>query len=214
MEGLGRDSVVDRAEVAGEPPTVLLKIADLADLDEAIRSGITFFRLPGLTGAGLVSLHIRPGGGSGMDTVAATALALASSMSQDGIAATPMTDGAGGLYLIGFPVGPVKPAAVAVQYAEALAALAPEIATTDPADSGGRALVQPLPVPGGSAVPAPYSLVTSADGPGVAVPLTMDEVAAASAGMPMEVEPGDVLDRLSRYGDLAAALGQASTSSA
>ncbi len=186
-----------------------LHIADLADLDEAIRSGIAFFRLPGLTGPGLVSLRIRPGDGSGIDTVATATLALAQAMSQDGIAAAVMTDGLDGLYLIGFAVGPVAPSAVAVRYAAELTLRAPEIATTDPADFDGRTLICPLPVPGGRAVPAPYSLVSRAGGPGVAAPLTMDEVAATSAGMPLEIEPDDVVDRLGSYGDLAAGLGEA-----
>jgi DNA primase len=211
VEGSGRDEAIDGVEGR---QAVRLHIADLEDLDEAVRSGIMSFRLPGLTGAGLVSLRIRPGVGSGIDTVATAALALATSMSLDGIAATAMTDGAGGLYLVGFPVGPTQPSATAARYAEALAGLAPEIATTDSVDSDGRALVQPLPVAGGRAVPAPYSLVSSAVGLGVAAPLTMDEVAAATAGMSLEIEPADLLPRLSSYGDLAAALGEATDPSA
>ena len=166
VQGWGRHSEAGRFDgAAGHQPTahhrtdhpVALHIADLEDLDEAIRSGITYFRLPGLTARGLVSLRVRPGEGSGIDTVATAALALATSMSKDGFAATAMTDGADGLYLIGFAVGPVQPSAGAARYASELAALAPEIATTDPADSDGRALVQPLPTAGEDTTPAPYS---------------------------------------------------------
>lgn len=198
-----------------ESDPVDLHIADLADLDEAIRSGITSFRLPGLTRPSFVSLHIRAGTGTGMDTVATAALALATAMTRDGHAATAVTDGAEGLYLIGFPVGPVDLSAVAPSYAAVLAGQAPEIATTDPADSDGRALIEPLPNARSRSIPSPYSLLALPGGPAgsfaVAAPLTMDEVAAASAGMPLEIGPVDIVDRLRLYGDLAAALSQVSS---
>src|SRR5664279_2673546 len=74
--GFGRDTRIG-SEFDDGRHAVDLHVADLADLDEAVRSGIACFRLPGLTGPGMVSLLVRPGEGSGIDTVATAALALA-----------------------------------------------------------------------------------------------------------------------------------------
>ncbi len=210
--GFGRDSVGTPAADTG-PHHVRLHIADAADIDEAVRSGIVGFRLPGLTGPGMVAMQVRPGDGSGIDTVATAALALAESMAQDGLAATVLTDGANGLYLIAVAVGPVPPWADADHYARDLATRAPEIATTDALDVDGRALVESA-ADAGPGLPAPYSLIAVGDGMGVVAPLTLDEVAAASAGMPLEIQAADVAGRILEYGDLAAAVGEATARSA
>ncbi len=216
--GFGLDDVTAGRANASAHQRVQLHIADIDDLDEAVRSGIVGFLLPGLTGPQMVGLRVRPGAGSGIDTVATTALSLAESMARDGIAATALTDGADGLYLIGFGVGPVGPDVAAEQYATALAGTAPEIATLNPVDFDGRALIIPLPdrqsAAPESGAPAPYSLVFLAGRLGVVAPLTLDEVAAASAGMPLEIDPSDVGDRIADYGDLAAALAEATAGSA
>ena len=194
------------------------------------------FLTPGLTGAAAMSVRITCGEGAGIDTVAMTALNLIESIEPDGLVTTAMTDGTGGLFLFAVEVNTPSrnrdPAAVwsgaesaasghaasvpastghasglvSARYAHEVASRAPEIATTNPADASGRALVQALEP--GSVTPVPYSLV-SGNATGVVVPLTLDEVAAASAGMPLDIEFTDVLDRIAGYGDLARALGGA-----
>jgi hypothetical protein len=99
-----------------------------------------------------------------------------------------------------------------------LARNAPEIATVDPRQADGRALIDASPSWPGNVTPVPYSLVT----PGVSapttpaadrqidgrcvVPLDLDELAATTAGMPMDPGPQDVAGRLAARGDLAIAL--------
>jgi DNA primase len=214
-EVLGFGDRPTRGAAGAEPAhQVRLHINDGDDLDEAVRSGVIGFSLPALTGPGIAGFRLRAGSGTGIDTVATVALALAESLGRDGLTAVALTDGSGGLYLFGFEVG-ADQAAVgpsAEDYARALAATAPEIATTDRGDIDGRALVEPLPV--GLPAPAPYSLVRAGDPTGVVVPLTLDEIAAASAGMPLGIGLSDVADRLAEYGDLAAALIRATEPSA
>lgn len=220
--GFGRPVLIDpRPSSAGtdaQPSRqAILHIHDFADLDEAVRSGIVGFLLPGLTGLGMIGMQIRAGAGTGIDTVATATLSLAESMAQDGLATTAMTDGAGGIYLFAFEVGALRSPAdappepsrltAARSHPTDLAAMAPEMVTTDRSDFAGRALIEPLTA--GSAPPAPYSVVTATDPTGVIVPLTLDEVAAASAGMPLEIAFDDVPVRIREYGDLAAALSEA-----
>ena len=56
---------------------------------------------------------------------------------------------------------------------------------------------------GSDPVPVPYSLIDLPDGTGVVIPLHVDEIAAAAAGMPLEFEPVDAAQRLAARGDLA-----------
>lgn len=180
---------------------VTLHIADADDLDEAVRSGVVGFRLPGSTGPRRLALRIVAGEDSGIDTVATTALALMELMGSEGVPATAMLDGAGGLYLAG--TGADAPDAA--RYARALAESCPEIATTSRADTAGRAFMEPLPTDG-DGIPAPYSLVEGPSGLAVIAPLTRDEVAAATAGMPLDIELTDIPERIRLRGDLAVEL--------
>lgn len=182
---------------------VALHIEDRADLDEAVRSGIVSFLLPGWTGPDRLALQIRAGDDSGIDNVATTTLALMELMRADGVRTTPMLDGAGGMYLAG--IGADRPAAA--RYARELADRSPEIATTSVADDAGRALIEPL-SPGSDGLPAPYSLVDGPLGLAVIAPLTRDEVAAATAGMPLDIELADMAERLRSRGDLALQLAR------
>ena len=191
-----------------------LHITDADDLAEAVRSGIVSFRLPGLAAAELVGFRIRPGADSGIDVVATAALALAEALAHDGRAATAMTDGTDGLFLIGFGVGPTNFDGGAQGYAVALTASAPEIGTTDADDADGRALLIPVRPGDRWGLPAPYSLVPAGPALGVIAPLTLDEVAAVTAGMPLDVQPSDVVSRIAEYGDLAAGLAEATRGAA
>ena len=195
--GMGRSS----NHVPGRSEAVL-HLTDQADLAEAVRSGVVAFRLPGLTGSDMVTLHVRSGDGTGIDTVATTALALVQLMIGDGVRSWVMSDGSDGLYLVGSGGNTDS----ARHYARQLADTSPEIATTDAADSGGRALIEPL-TAGAVTLPAPYSLVFERGRAGVVAPITADEVAAASAGMPLEIEPAEIAHRITSLGDPAAALG-------
>ena len=187
---------------------VPLHIQDATDLDEAVRSGVVSFLLPGSVGSGRPALRIRPGEDSGIDIVATAALALMELMGIDGVQTTAMLDGAGGLYLAGIRAGGRQPQGIdgsaAARYAHALADRSPEIATTTAIDTetAGRALIEPL-APGGDGMPAPYSLVHGPHGLAVIAPLTHDEVAAATAGMPLDIGMADLAERLRTRGDLA-----------
>lgn len=182
----------------------VLHIEDAADLDEAVRSGVVSFLLTGWAGPSRLALRIRAGDDSGIDNVATTTLALMELMRADQVPATAMLDGTGGMYLAG--IGADRSAAD--RYARELADRSPEIATTSQADAAGRALIEPL-APGGG-LPAPYSLVDGPDRLVVIAPLTRDEVAAATAGMPLDIDMADMPDRLRSRGDLALQLAQVS----
>ncbi len=94
------------------------------------------------------------------------------------------------------------PAGVAARTVmDALAARAPELATVDSAQDDGRVLIREL--TGSDPVPVPYSLIDLPDGTGVVIPLDVDEIAAAAAGMRLEFEPVDAAQRLAARGDLA-----------
>ena len=108
--GFGRPVPIDprppSARTDAQPGRqAILHLHDLADLAEAVRSGIVGFLLPGLTGPDLIGMRISAGAGAGIDTVATATLSLAESMARDGLATTAMTDGAGGIYLFAFEVG-------------------------------------------------------------------------------------------------------------
>lgn len=186
------------APAAGRRRGVALHLADATDLDEAVRSGVVGFRLPDWPGGDRFALHVRAGEESGIDVVATTGLALMELLWGVGAQVTAMLDGSGGMFLAG--VGAAQ--RVATRTAGELAERSPEIATTSDADTAGRALVVPLP-PGDGGLPAPYSLLSGPDGLAVVVPLTQDEVAAATAGMPLEMDLADVVERVRTRGDLA-----------
>lgn len=144
------------------------------------------------------SIQLAAGAGAGVATAATAALAIIDAVVAAGGSPVPATDGEGGLLVF------VSGLADLLPLAAALAERAPEIATLDPATADGRAWLADSEY--GSLVPVPYSLVDSADGTGVVLPLTVDELAAVTAGMPLEPDSGDVVDRLAIHGDLAASL--------
>lgn len=144
------------------------------------------------------SVQLSAGNGADIATAATAALALIDAITAAGGTAVPATDGQGGLLI--FVTGVDDLAALTA----ALAGRAPEIATVDAADTDGRAWLAVSTI--GSLVPAPYSLVDSVDGTGVVLPLTVDELAAVTAGMPLDPRPDEVAGRLAVYGDLAASL--------
>lgn len=144
------------------------------------------------------SVQVSAGNGADIATAATAALALIEAITVAGGTAVPATDGQGGLLVF---VNGIDDLA---DMATTLAGRAPEIATVDAAGTDGRAWLAISPA--GSLVPAPYSLVDSVDGTGVVLPLTVDELAAVTAGMPLDPRPDEVADRLVVHGDLAASL--------
>lgn len=155
-------------------------------------------------------LRIRPGAGADVATAATAALDLAEQMSADGLVPVAFSDGVGGLAVMAAASGDIP--ATALRYAYGLAERAPELATLDTGQADGRCVVligwggrsHPDHRPGPS--PVPYSLVWSSDGPSPVVPLHLDEIAAIAAGMPLELEPEAVPQRVATRGDLASAL--------
>lgn len=157
-----------------------------------------------LVNPGWVAVHAVPGEGSDIANTATAVLYMAEAMAQDGLAPVPLTDGTGGLFLFARTDG--DPEAHAARYAASVAARAPELATEDPAQADGRALVDTTPSSPGEQVPAPYTLLAGPNGFEAVIPLHLDEVAAITAGMPFEITGRDVAARLAARGDLAAAL--------
>ena len=194
---------------------------------------------PGMPAARTVAwctLHVASGEGTGIATAATAALALCQAMNSDGLTTVVTTDGGEGLYVRASGTrrrsrwsqgsrttdtartGVDGPWEIASGYAEELARHAPEIATVDPRQADGRALIDASPSWPGNVTPVPYSLVAAgAVAPDAAgtdrrvdgrcvVPLDLDELAATTAGMPMDPGPQDVVGRLAAKGDLAIAL--------
>lgn len=156
---------------------------------------------PGSAGPACVSVSV--GDGANVATAATAALALIEDLRAGGADGIPATDGQGGLLVYRTGIGATTPSELHGLVRQ-LAERAPEIATLDAGSADGRAWLA-VPEPG-SVVPAPYSLVDSADGTGAVVPLTLDEVAAVTAGMPLDPVPQDAIDRLAVQGDVAGAL--------
>jgi DNA primase len=161
---------------------------------------------------GRLVLRIRPGEGAGIATAATAALDLAEQMAADGLVPVALADGFGGLLVMAASTGDL--AAGARRYAHGLADRAPELATLDLRQADGRCAVLigwAGDADGLAPAPLPYSLVAGAGGAGAVIPLHLDEVAAVAAGMPLELDAGDVAGRMATRGDLASPLLPAAT---
>jgi bifunctional non-homologous end joining protein LigD len=153
-------------------------------------------------------IDLDPGRGAGIAECATLALAIRGALAQDGLSAVPKTTGGAGLHLLA-PIAPSQPDAVVgyvKRLAEALASAAPELATSKigEAQRAGRVLLDWRQNVYRATTVAPYSL-RAGDSPTVSTPVSWDEVAAASAGMPLSFGMDDVVDRIAEHGDLAAA---------
>lgn len=171
--------------------------ADAATVRTAIDSGVRWFGWPA-GGIAPDCVRITPGAGADIANAATAGLALVEEIVGRGGIAVPAADGQQGLlvYVLGIP-DVQEPVAL-------IAGRAPELATLDPAEADGRAWLSVF--PGGALIPLPYSLVDSADRTGAVLPLTVDELAAITAGMPLDPHPDDATDRLAVFGDPAEAL--------
>jgi len=152
-------------------------------------------------------IDLDPGSGAGIAECATLALAIRGALAEDGLSPVAKTTGRAGLHLL-VPIAPAPSDAV-VRYvkrlAEALATAAPELATSKigEAHRSGRVLLDWRQNVYRATTVAPYSL-RAADSPGVSTPVSWDEVAAASAGMPLTFGMDEVIERITEYGDLAA----------
>lgn len=186
-----------------------LTVSTVAAFLAAVESGIGGFAVPAHRlddapdSVDRLVVHLRTGEGADIATAAMAAQAVAEHLATDGLTAVATTDGADGLLLVAvIPSRPTVQARAQVNaIAAALAARAPEIATVSPDQSQGRVFVDTSPTDPGVFTPVPYSL-TLGRVPGILMPVTMDEVSAASAGMPLDPEPDDVDDRLAVWSDL------------
>lgn len=187
---------------AGTHPPRGVLLPGVEELLEAVAEGARWFTLAdGPLSAAARTIHLVPGEGADIATAATAALALLEQLALQDQRAVVLTDGAGGLHLT--VVSSLTEPDLR-QLASDLAARSPELATQDAAQDDGRVLL----LAGVPAVPVPYSLVDSEHETGVVVPLTADEVAATTAGMPLDPEPADASRRLAALGDLAAVLAE------
>jgi DNA primase len=203
-------------EVAGFPPGAEVgRIETGVEVLAATTRGIGGFLITPRSPAGGVDrilIQLTPGAGTDVAVAATVALALGDAIAADGLAAllrvervVTMLDGTGGLQLL-LPCAPQDAAAARERLDARIAeyvAETPELATTDPDQGDGGVLVSTAASDPTVFSWAPYSLVPGA-WPGVVMPLHRDDIAAASAGMPLEIEPEDVADRLLLRGDLLA----------
>lgn len=197
--------------VRGYPPSDHpVVITDASDVLAATGSGVGGFLIsPQVSATGVVDrmlVTLVTGEGVDISIAATTALALGELLGRGGVASVCAADGQGGMILFVRPpagdagAARIELAAVLDRYAE----LAPELATTDPRLTDGRILISAAASDPAVFSWAPYSLVPGA-WPGVVMPLHDDDVAAVSAGMPLEIEPEDVADRIALRGDLLSA---------
>jgi len=172
------------------------EVATAAALALAVDDGCRWFAVPAQAWRPWSLVRLEPGPGADSATTATVALALLETVpGGDGVA---IADGADGM-VVALPAG--VPARSTM---DDLAARAPELATVVAGEDAGRVLVREL--TGSDPVPVPYSLIDVPDGTGVVLPLHVDEIAAAAAGMPLEFEPDDAARRLAARGDLAGRL--------
>jgi hypothetical protein len=203
-------------DVAGFPPgSEIGPVRSGADVLAAASRGIGGFLITTRAAAGGVDrlmIQLTPGEGTDVAVAASVALALGDAVVAEGLAAdlrvgrvVTLLDGAGGLRLL-LPCVAQDPGPARDRLDDLIAgyvADTPELATTDPDQGDGRVLVSTDPTDPSVFSWAPYSLVPGS-WPGVVMPLHRDDIAAASAGMPLEIEPEDVADRLLLRGDLLA----------
>ena len=201
-------------------------VPDGPALDALLHDGVVTFLVPAPR-ANAVAVHVGVGDGADLATAATAALALCDDLSAAGLQPVVTTDAGQGLWVYGVAPRPTSmpdAQSQAARMAAAVATRAPEIATVDPEQADGRVLLIPAhdldPGPTGTVppvdglrrlgadvwVPAPYSVVPTARGLGVIAPLHLDEVAAVTAGMPLDLTPEDMAGRLQARGDLAAPL--------
>ncbi len=178
---------------AGWSVTGPTAVATVNALTDAVDDGCRWFAVPAEAWRPWSLVRLVPGPGADSATTATVALALLETVpGGDGVA---IGDGADGM-VVALPGG--VPARTTM---DDLAARAPELATVDAGQDAGRVLIREL--TGSDPFPVPYSLIDLPDGTGVVIPLHVDEIAAAAAGMPLEFEPDDAAQRLAARGDLA-----------
>lgn len=200
----GRDVAYYPPSATSGPP------ADVAELLALTEAGVGGFlitpRVAGSTDINRMVITLTTGDGADIATAATAALAIGERLALAGHRWVALVDGQGGMMLV-IPCRSQHagaPRAYLDRLLAEYATSAPELATVDLDNGDGRMVVSAAATDPAVFSWAPYSLVPGA-WPGVVMPLHADDVAAASAGMPLEIEPEDVADRLRLRGDLFAA---------
>lgn len=156
---------------------------------------------PAIEGVG--ALSVRAGDGTDIATAASAGLLVWEQLIARGLAHRAALAADGGDRVI---IYLRHPAAISEldQALLAVTSRAPELATTDASQVDGRSLLRVLGP--AESVPVPYSLVELAGVTSVLQPMTVDELAALTAGMPLVAEPDGIVSRLQLYGDLTGGL--------
>lgn len=201
------DQLAGREVTTYPPGGPSLSISSPAEVLAAADRGVGGFLIsPNQAGQLLLDravIDLRPGEGTDVATAATVALSLGDRFAELDWRPIVMLNGQGGLIML-LPQPPTAADLTLERLAPVLAGFAeaaPELATLAAARADGRVLLSSSATAVGRASWAPYSLVPG-HWPGVVMPLHRDDIAAASAGMPLEIEPEDVLERISLRGDL------------
>ncbi|KNB52207.1 non-homologous end-joining DNA ligase [Streptomyces caatingaensis] len=158
-------------------------------------------------------LDLDPGPGTDLVVCCRIAERLRQLLDEDGLMACPVVSGSKGLHLYA-PVRPVSGRAVSA-YAKGLAErLTSEhpglvVASMAKLERRGRVLIDWSQNASAKTTAAPYTvrLREGARGPGVAAPVTWDEVGACRSPSDLAFTPEDVVERADGLGDLLAGLG-------
>ncbi|PHQ52244.1 ATP-dependent DNA ligase [Streptomyces cinnamoneus] len=154
-------------------------------------------------------LDLDPGPGTDLVVCARVAQRLRQLLDDDGLTAHPVVSGSKGLHLYA-PVHPASGRAVS-GYAKELAARMmgehPGLVVVSMAriERRGKVLIDWSQNASAKTTAAPYT-VRLRETPGVAAPVTWDEVAACREPGQLAFDPEQVLDRVAEYGDLLAPL--------
>ncbi|MDX6346131.1 MAG: bifunctional non-ous end joining protein LigD [Streptomyces sp.] len=154
-------------------------------------------------------LDLDPGEGADLVVCCRVAERLRQMLEDDGLPAYPVTSGSKGLHLYA-PLVPA-PARAATGYAKALAARMrdehPGLVVVSMTRSlrAGKVLIDWSQNASAKTTACPYT-VRVRERPGVATPVTWDEVAACRSPKDLAFAPEDVMRRVEKHGDLAAGL--------
>jgi bifunctional non-homologous end joining protein LigD len=164
---------------------------------------------PGEPLANRVVVDLDPGAGMSVVDCARAALMVAALLADDGMIPVPQTSGSKGMQVYA-AVQPCRSADVAA-YVKGLARVLKRaqpdfyVLTMRVADRAGRVYVDHSQNVAAKNTVSPYSM-RGRDRPGVATPLTWDEVGAISTPEDVRFSPEQVLERVATLGDLAADL--------
>lgn len=215
---LTSDGVIDY--VVAEEPATLVWLANLAALemhcpqwtissatpDDGVIALPGEEARPGEPLANRVVVDLDPGAGMTVVECARAALMVAALLADDGFIPVPQTSGSKGMqvYAAVQPCRSTDVAAYVRALAKVLKRASPDfyVLTMSVAQREGRIYVDHSQNVAAKNTVSPYSL-RGRERPGVATPLTWDEVGSITAPEDVTFSPEQVLDRVTRLGDLA-----------